>query len=79
MGSYIGGAWTYTDYIYTESPPPVNAALLSPTPGTVLGSTATFTWSPGTDVTMYVLHVGTTGPGTQDLYNSGYTTATSSA
>ncbi|MGA2169745.1 MAG: choice-of-anchor D domain-containing protein [Terracidiphilus sp.] len=52
-------------------------ALITPTPGTVLaGSSVTFTWTPGTGVTNYQLLLGTTGVGSQNLYESGSTTAT---
>jgi hypothetical protein len=77
LGSYNGTTWSYTDYTYTAAAPYVKAALTSPTPGTVLGSSAGFTWSAGTGVTNYALWLGTT-PGGYDLYNSGHTTALSS-
>ncbi|HWE84730.1 MAG TPA: hypothetical protein VG267_07285 [Terracidiphilus sp.] len=63
------GASQYTDYTYKESGTPVKAALTSPTPGTTLGSTATFTWTKGGGVTTYEFRLGTTGPGSKDVYN----------
>jgi hypothetical protein len=54
----------------------VPAALISPTPGGVLGSSATFTWTAGTGVTQYELTLGTSA-GAYDVYNSGHITATS--
>ena len=69
--SLIEGAWQYKDYTYTEFGTPVPAALTSPTPSSILaGSSATFTWSAGTGVTMYGFRLGTTGPGSTNLYNS---------
>jgi hypothetical protein len=76
LGSFISGTWTYTNYTYTESPPPTPAALISPTPGSVLGTSQIFTWSTGTDVTLYDLALGTE-PGSYNLYNSGHITGTS--
>jgi hypothetical protein len=74
--SYIGRAWQYTDYTYTESGAP--AALTSPTPGTTLsGSTVTFAWSAGYGASGYTLWLGSTAVGSDNLYNSGLTTATS--
>jgi hypothetical protein len=59
--------------VYSQS-----AALTSPTPGSVLtGSSATFTWSPGDGATEYMLYLGSTGVRSNNLYNSGPTTATS--
>jgi hypothetical protein len=75
LRSFIGGTWQNVDYTYSESAPPVKAALISPTSGTVLGSSATFTWTPGTAVTMYALTLGTTGFGSSDIYTTGHTTA----
>ena len=78
--SEIGGAWYSNDYVYTESGTPSAATLSSPSPGaaTVLGtSNVNFTWSTGNGVTEYILYLGTTGPGSKNLYNSGGTFATS--
>ena len=53
------------------------AALISPTPGnTLTGSSATFNWSAGTGVTKYEFRLGTTAPGSSNLYNSTGTTTT---
>ncbi|MGA9672282.1 MAG: hypothetical protein WBQ94_23920, partial [Terracidiphilus sp.] len=76
LGSYNGTTWTYINYTYMESPPPVKAALSSPAGGSVLGPTASFSWTSGTDVTLYAFWLGTT-PGAADIYNSGHTAATS--
>jgi hypothetical protein len=73
--SFVGGAWKYTLYTFVAAGPP---QITSPKPGSILGSSATFTWSAGgTGVTMFALWLGTTGPGSYNIYNSGHTTATS--
>jgi hypothetical protein len=69
--SYINGTWQFNDYVYTESPTPVPAALTNPTPGlsTILGaSNVSFQWTAGTGVTLYQLNLGTIAPGSHDLY-----------
>jgi hypothetical protein len=71
------GVLVYNDYTYTAwMQPPV---MTSPTPGsTFAGSSATFTWtaaSPGNQG--YWLFLGTTGVGSQDLYDSHQQAATS--
>jgi hypothetical protein len=76
--SEINGVWEYNYYTYTEAGPP--PALTTPAPGSVLtGSSVTFTWTAGTGPTAYQLWLGTTGVGSQNLYNSGSTTATSAS
>ena len=65
------------DTIVGLANPPVQASLISPTPGSVLGSSAAFTWTSGTGVTALQFWLGTTGAGSSNLYNSGLTTATS--
>jgi hypothetical protein len=75
--SFIGGAWHYLDYTYTaESPTAASQAVLtSPAPNSMFtGSSVTFTWSAGVDVTEYYLLLGSNGVGSGNLYNSGYTT-----
>jgi hypothetical protein len=70
--SLIGGAWECLDYTYTAAS---QAALTSPAPNSTLtGSSATFAWSAGTGVTMNYLLLGSNGMGSDNLYNSGYTT-----
>ena len=57
--------------------PAVPAALTSPTPGSTLtSSSATFTWSAGAGVSVYEFRLGTTGPGSKDVYNSAEATTT---
>jgi arylsulfotransferase ASST len=66
--SYIGGVFHYTDYSYTMYSAP--AAMTGPTPGTELpGTTTTFTWNTGVDVTEYWLWVGS-APGTYNYYDA---------
>jgi hypothetical protein len=81
LWSYESGGWQSTVYTFTEGvggTPPALAALISPAPGSVLGSSATFTWSAGSDVSQYALWLGTTS-GAADLYNSGHITTTSAS
>ena len=54
------------------------ATLTSPAPDTMLtGSSETFSWSAGAEVTLYYLLLGTHGVGSDNLYSSGYLTAKS--
>ena len=54
--------------------------MSSPAPGSQLsGSTATFQWTAGSDVTAYELSVGTTGPGSSNIYSPSAVTSTSAA
>jgi hypothetical protein len=49
------------------------SVLLTPAPGSRLsGSRAQFTWTAATGVTRYALFVGTTGPGSKNILNTGY-------
>ncbi|MGP8173543.1 MAG: Ig-like domain repeat protein, partial [Terracidiphilus sp.] len=60
--------------------PTVPAQLTTPAPGSVLtGSSVTFTWTAGRGPTAYELYLGTTGVGSNNLYYSGLTTATSAS
>ncbi|MFZ0304353.1 MAG: hypothetical protein WAL75_16805 [Terracidiphilus sp.] len=73
----IGQTWQSIDYTYSETPS-VAPVLSTPTPGTQLGtSNVTFTWTAGTGPTLYDFWLSTNGVGTDDLYISGRTTATS--
>jgi len=77
LSSQIGGVWQSQNYLYTEATP-TPAAMTSPAPGSVLaGSSVTFTWTAGSQVTAYSLTLGTTGANSSNLYNSGSITATS--
>jgi serine protease len=69
------GFWVHNDYIYTTAS---QATMISPAPGgTLPGVSATFTWSPGVGATEYSLWVGTTGVGSDNIYGSPNSTATS--
>jgi hypothetical protein len=57
----------------------VAAAMLTPTPGGPVGATQIFTWSAGLGNQSYQLLIGTTGVGSQNTYNSGTITTTTSA
>jgi hypothetical protein len=73
----ISGVWQSADYTYTESGTPVPPVLTTPAPGSVLsGSSVAFTWTAGGGPASYQLWLGTTGVGSQNLYDSGATTAT---
>jgi len=75
--SKIGATWTDNTYTFKESKASAPAVLTLPIAGSVLsGSAATvFTWSAGTGVSSYELRLGTTGTGSDNLYNSGFTSA----
>jgi hypothetical protein len=77
---YLAGAtWNSIDYTYTEALP-VAPAMISPTPGSTLGgSSVNFQWSPGLGNTLYVLRVGTTGPGSANISGGVGTTSTSAS
>ncbi len=76
--SMVAGAWQYIDYTYTGSgATKAKSAMISPVPGTVLsGSTVTFTWSPGVDVSGYILDLGTTGFGADDVFYGSWKSGT---
>jgi hypothetical protein len=72
----INNVWQSTDYTYVESGK-ITPATLSPTAGTVLTASQTFSWANGNGPSAYELYLGTTGVGSNNLYSSGQTTATS--
>jgi len=75
--SLINGTWQSNDYTYTASGSPTPASMSSPTPGSTLTSTSqAFTWSPGNLATHFELWVGSTGVGSNNVYNSGNVTVT---
>ena len=75
--SLINGAWQSIDYTFTEASPAAPAAMSSPTPRSKLAlSSATFSWTTGSQVTQYDLHVGTTGAGSSNIFG-GTVTGTS--
>jgi len=66
------GRWHYLDYTYTAE---LLVTLTSPAPdSTLTGSSVTFSWSGGVGITKYYLLLGSNGVGSDNLYNSGYTT-----
>ncbi|MBI4892229.1 MAG: hypothetical protein HY821_16500 [Acidobacteria bacterium] len=73
LWSYLAGEWQFNDYTYTASGSPgspVKAVITSPTPGSTLtGPSATFVWSPGSNVQRYWLFVGTS-QGNNDIYGA---------
>ncbi len=72
------GAWESTDYTYTAYGGTTPAALTTPSPGSTLtGTSVTFSWAPGNSATHFQLYLGTTGVGSNNLYNSGSVTVTS--
>jgi len=71
----INGATVYNDYTYSTGS---LAQLTSPSPSSLLtATTVEFTWSAGTGVSQYDLHLSTVAPGDYDLYVSGHITGTS--
>ena len=72
LWSKVLGVWSYVDYTYIAEGG-VKATMYSPVPGSVLPDSTTvfFFWHPGSGVTAYQLQLGTTGVGSQDLFNSG--------
>jgi len=75
LSTNYSGTIVHTDYTYTAT---ALAAITSPAPGGPLpGPTATFTWTPATGATGYVIVLGTTGVGSSNLGSSGKVTGTS--
>jgi hypothetical protein len=67
----------YEDYTFTARTMPP-AALASPTPGsTFTSASATFTWNTAIGATYYEFFLGSTGPGSYNLYYSGHLSVTS--
>ena len=65
LWSVIGGVWYSNQYIYYAMDG--RAQLLTPTPGSTLGSSsATFTYTAGTGASQYAMWVGS-NPGTYDI------------
>jgi len=80
LWSEINGSWYFNDYAYTETGTLAAAVLTTPTPGlgTTLGtSNINFQWASNGGPTEYQLWLGTAGPGSKNLYNSGGTYANS--
>jgi hypothetical protein len=77
LWALVNNAWVSSSYAFTAAPTAA-AAIISPAPGSSFtSSSATFTWTPATGATAYALSLGSTGPGTSDIYNSGPVSTTS--
>jgi hypothetical protein len=77
LWSLIGGSWKFIDYTYTAFTGTA-AIINSPSGvGTFGGPSQLFQWSGGIGVTDYILRVGSTGPGSSNIYNGAETTALS--
>jgi hypothetical protein len=77
LSSEIGGVWQSQYYTYSTAQPSAAPVLTSPALGSQLsGSSATFTWTPGTGVADYSLCVGIDWPGGCNIYASPISTAT---
>jgi uncharacterized repeat protein (TIGR03803 family) len=73
----FNGSWAYADYTFTAVTAPV---MSSPAQGSVLpGPTVTFTWGGAMGASAYELYIGSTGAGSNNLYNSGSKTVTTLA
>jgi len=73
----LNGTWQSTDYTYIQFGGPVAASISSPAPGSTLTSgSVTFNWAGSNIAVEYQLMVGTTGPASSNVYNSGFTVAT---
>ena len=73
--SIINGVTLYNDYTYTAAS---IAKLTSPAPNSTLtANSVKFTWSTGTAVSQYDLHLSAVAPGGYDLYLSGHIAGTS--
>jgi hypothetical protein len=69
--------WQYSDAVYTESGAPTLAVLTAPTEGAVLGATnVAFQWSAGGGPTLYEFRLGTDGPCSYNLFDTGGIRAT---
>ncbi len=70
-----GKVTVHSDYTFTAS---TRAAVTAPAAGSVLaGASETFSWTASAGATGYSLWLGSTGPGSDDLYDSHETTGTS--
>lgn len=69
------GAWVHADYTYTAA---TQAAMISPDAGsTFTGASVPFSWSAATGANGYFLQIGSTGVGSDNIYNSAEKTVTS--
>jgi hypothetical protein len=76
LSTNYNGTWVSDYYTYTAYHAP--AAMLSPAQGsTFSGSSVTFNWTAEPGATGYYLWIGSTGVGSNDIYNSAEKTVTS--
>jgi hypothetical protein len=69
---FMNQAWQSIDYVYTESGSPTLPFMTLPAPDSKLtGSSQTFTWDRGAGANLFELEVGTTAPGSQNVYRGG--------
>jgi hypothetical protein len=70
----FNGTWVSNDYTYTAA---TQAMMLSPAPGGVFtGPSVPFTWTAASGGTGYFLLIGSTGAGSNNMYNSAEKTVT---
>lgn len=72
----FNGTWTPVSSTLTAPGSPTYAQL-SPASGASLSRSQRFSWTGGVGISGYQLLLGTTGPGSSDIYNGPQTTATS--
>jgi hypothetical protein len=65
---HLNGVEHLISYTYTESGSVTLPSMISPTPGTALSTSQTFTWNPGAGPALFELKLGTTPVG-HDIYN----------
>jgi hypothetical protein len=69
LTTYYGAASTFTTYTYTAA---TGGILTTPAPGITLSDpSVTFSWTAGANATGYGLWIGSTQPGSDNLYYSG--------
>jgi hypothetical protein len=69
LTTYYGTASTFTTYTYTAA---TGGILTTPAPGSTLSDpSVTFSWTAGANATGYGLWIGSTQPGSDNLYYSG--------
>lgn len=72
--TYFGTVQFYRDYVFTAVTP---SSIASPVSSSVFpGSSATFTWAPSPNATGYALWMGTSGPGSSNLFYNQENSAT---
>jgi serine protease len=78
LWSKVAGSWEVNNYSYTANAGGgAKAVMTSPANGSTLsGSSATFSWTTGTNVSAYWLYAGTTA-GANNLHDSGQLSSTS--